>query len=97
MLATLGHKVQRLKRVTLGPLKLGNLPQGDARPLERTELAAVKRLISGEGTIAKAGRSKTVTKARGLQSESPNARSGRKEKKSKPRSVRKKTRAQGKR
>jgi len=97
MLATLGHKVQQLKRVTLGPLKLGNLPQGDARPLERTELAALKRLVSGEGTIAKASRSKTVTKASGLQSESPTARPGRKAKKSKPRSVKKKTRARGKR
>ena len=51
MLAALGHKVQRLKRVALGPLKLGKLPQGSARPLERSELAALKRLaVDGKKT-----------------------------------------------
>ena len=47
MLAASGHKVQRLKRVALGPLKLGKLPQGGVRPLERSELSALKRLATG--------------------------------------------------
>ena len=47
LLAASGHKVQRLKRVALGPLKLGKLPQGGVRPLERSELTALKRLATG--------------------------------------------------
>jgi 23S rRNA pseudouridine2605 synthase len=33
LLARVGHKVQRLKRVAVGPVRLGDLPTGAARPL----------------------------------------------------------------
>jgi len=42
MLAALGHKVQRLRRVAIGPLKLGELPLGQARALEHHELQRLK-------------------------------------------------------
>lgn len=44
MLARLGHKVLRLRRIALGPVKLGSLPCGQARPLSATEVAALRRL-----------------------------------------------------
>jgi 23S rRNA pseudouridine2605 synthase len=42
-LATLGHPVVRLVRTRMGPLGLGDLPQGRARRLGRDELAALRR------------------------------------------------------
>jgi 23S rRNA pseudouridine2605 synthase len=44
LLAKLGHKVQRLERVALGPLKLGNLPVGTHRPLTLEEVTALQEL-----------------------------------------------------
>jgi 23S rRNA pseudouridine2605 synthase len=43
MLAKLGHKVMRLKRIALGPLLLGNLPSGKARRLSAHERNALRR------------------------------------------------------
>lgn len=47
ILARVGHKVVRLKRIAIGPLRLGELPVGASRPLTRDEvqqlLAAGKR------------------------------------------------------
>ena len=49
MLAGVGHKVQRLKRVALGPLKLGKLPLGGTRLLTKSEIASLRRAAdSGE-------------------------------------------------
>lgn len=42
MLARVGHKVLQLKRVALGPLKLGELPTGAYRELTRDEIAALR-------------------------------------------------------
>ncbi|NQT40792.1 MAG: rRNA pseudouridine synthase [Planctomycetes bacterium] len=42
VLARVGHKVLRLTRIALGPLRLGELPQGAHRPLTRDELRALK-------------------------------------------------------
>lgn len=39
MLARVGHKVMRLRRVRFGPLKLGSLPSGAVRVLSRQEVA----------------------------------------------------------
>lgn len=44
MLARIGHKVMHLKRVAVGPVKLGKLVPGDFRPLTREE---VSRLYAG--------------------------------------------------
>jgi 23S rRNA pseudouridine2605 synthase len=43
-LAALGHPVVRLVRVRMGPLRLGGLPSGRARPLSRDERRALRRL-----------------------------------------------------
>ncbi len=41
VLARLGHKVLRLIRTAVGPIRLGNLPPGASRPLSREEVAAL--------------------------------------------------------
>ncbi len=43
MLAGVGHKVLRLKRVAIGPLRLGDLPTGAYRDLTSGELTALRR------------------------------------------------------
>ena len=42
MLARLGHKVMRLRRVAIGPVELGNLKPGKSRPLSAPELRALR-------------------------------------------------------
>jgi 23S rRNA pseudouridine2605 synthase len=42
MLARLGHKVLRLRRTALGPIKLDRLPKGKARRLQPEEVARLK-------------------------------------------------------
>jgi 23S rRNA pseudouridine2605 synthase len=46
LLANLGHKVQRLRRIAVGPVRLGDLPVGAVRPLTRTEVAALERAVA---------------------------------------------------
>ena len=46
LLARLGHKVQRLRRIAVGPVRLGDLPVGAVRPLDRNEVAALRRAIA---------------------------------------------------
>lgn len=41
MLAAVGHETLMLRRVALGPLRLGNLPSGSHRPLTAEEKAAL--------------------------------------------------------
>ena len=43
MLARLGHKVLRLRRVAIGPVLLGNLKSGKTRRLSAAELVAAPR------------------------------------------------------
>jgi 23S rRNA pseudouridine2605 synthase len=43
MLARLGHKVMRLKRVAIGPVKLERLPTGKARRLTQAELTGLRQ------------------------------------------------------
>jgi 23S rRNA pseudouridine2605 synthase len=42
MLARLGHKVLRLQRIALGPVKLGELPRGKSRKLSAAEVAELR-------------------------------------------------------
>jgi 23S rRNA pseudouridine2605 synthase len=42
MLARLGHKVMRLRRIALGPVLLGRLPTGKARRLTRPEVIRLR-------------------------------------------------------
>lgn len=43
VLARLGHKVLRLVRMAIGPVRLGSLPSGATRPLTRDEIAALRQ------------------------------------------------------
>jgi 23S rRNA pseudouridine2605 synthase len=43
MLARLGHKVMRLRRMAIGPIELGRLGVGKSRPLVAAELQSLKR------------------------------------------------------
>jgi 23S rRNA pseudouridine2605 synthase len=43
MLARLGHKVMRLRRVAIGPIRLDRLPRGKARRLKVEELARLRQ------------------------------------------------------
>jgi pseudouridine synthase len=45
LLSKVGHNVLKLKRLALGPLKLGTLPRGAWRELTAREAAALKRLV----------------------------------------------------
>ena len=45
LLARVGHKVQRLTRVAMGPLKLGDVPPGAYRLLRRDEIEALKASV----------------------------------------------------
>jgi len=49
LLARTGHKVQRLKRVAVGPVRLGELPSGAARPLSKREIESLKRAVAPAG------------------------------------------------
>jgi 23S rRNA pseudouridine2605 synthase len=46
LLARLGHKTQRLKRVAVGPIRLGELPLGAVRPLTKQEVAALRAAVA---------------------------------------------------
>lgn len=46
--ARIGHKVLRLTRVAVGPVRLGDLPPGETRRLTREEI----RLLQREGAVA---------------------------------------------
>ena len=47
MMRALGHPVVRLVRVRMGPLELGRLAAGKARPLRARELRMLKRVLAG--------------------------------------------------
>jgi 23S rRNA pseudouridine2605 synthase len=49
MLARLGHKVMRLRRVAIGPVHLRHLGPGKARRLEHQEVAALQRTAQRRG------------------------------------------------
>jgi pseudouridine synthase len=45
MFSAIGHRVLKLKRVALGPIRLGDLPFGHFRYLTLEEIAKLKKLI----------------------------------------------------
>jgi 23S rRNA pseudouridine2605 synthase len=47
LLARVGHKAMRLKRIALGPLRLADLPSGQVRPLLREELRSLRQAARG--------------------------------------------------
>ncbi len=46
MLAKLGHKVMKLKRIGIGPIQLDRLAKGKSRKLSIDELAELKKLVN---------------------------------------------------
>src|SRR3954447_10120322 len=46
LLARVGHKVQRRKRIAVAPARLGDLPTGAVRPLTKREVEALKTAIA---------------------------------------------------
>lgn len=46
LLARVGHKVQRLKRIAVGPVRLGELPVGAVRQLTKQEIEALRRAVA---------------------------------------------------
>jgi 23S rRNA pseudouridine2605 synthase len=81
LLAKLGHKVQRLERVALGPLELGAVPPGHFRPLtsqEVRELYAFVKAGSGKRTAKRtvriAGSKRVAGRHRSQRRESPGER-----------------------
>jgi len=53
--ARFGHEVRRLQRVSIGPIRLGRLPVGEARPLRPAELA---KLESSADVVIRLGRTR---------------------------------------
>lgn len=47
MLAKLGHKVMRLRRVAVGPVQLDKLPKGKSRKLSLPEIEALRKTAEG--------------------------------------------------
>lgn len=76
LLAKLGHKVQRLQRVALGPLKLGTVPPGHYRPLTSQEVKELYTLVSGVARKKAAARGKRATTPAGKGRARPGKRAG---------------------
>jgi 23S rRNA pseudouridine2605 synthase len=53
LLARVGHKVQRLVRVAVGPIKLGEMPRGASRMLTPEEVRKLHAAVSDEPTARK--------------------------------------------
>lgn len=45
MCEAVGHPVEKLTRIALGPLKLGKLPPGELRPLTESEILKLRRMV----------------------------------------------------
>ncbi len=57
LLAKVGHKVQQLKRIAVGPVRLGELPTGAVRLLSKQEVSALHMAVT-RGLEAKSTRDK---------------------------------------
>ena len=62
LLARIGHKVRVLRRVAIGPLKLGELPVGAHRALTTAELKALRKAVENYSGRKKKTAKKKVTK-----------------------------------
>jgi 23S rRNA pseudouridine2605 synthase len=63
VLARVGHKVERLKRVAIGPLRMADLPLGHVRALERDEVRRLKQAVRGIESQAQRTASRPVARA----------------------------------
>ena len=72
MLASVGHKVRTLKRVSIGPLKMGDLPVGAHRALSLQELKLIKRAAEGLAKPhSKSNKKKSVARKTSKTNERP--------------------------
>lgn len=62
LLAKVGHKVLRLKRISIGPLKLGEVPAGSFRELRPSEVKALRE--SSDASAAKGAPKRKLTPRR---------------------------------
>ncbi len=74
ILARVGHKVERLRRVAIGPLRLAELPLGQTRPLERDEVRQLKRAARGERAERKSPKAQKPRKPAAATKAGPPAR-----------------------
>ncbi len=70
LLARLGHKVQRLKRIAVGPVRLGDLPSGAVRQLDHKEIAALQRATEAQAKSIPNAPNQTPTRHKKKKSES---------------------------
>ncbi|PAY16570.1 pseudouridine synthase [Rhodopirellula sp. SM50] len=86
ILARLGHKVQTLRRIAIGPLRIGDLPVGAHRVLSRDEVSRLRKAIehsreevaeetprrrpAGKGTKKRSAKKKSTGKRRRAESRS---------------------------
>ena len=73
MLARVGHKVLRLRRIAFGPLRLGNLPVGAARLLTKNEIARLLR-PANVGSPKTAGKSRRGGRGKSTRPKSRSSR-----------------------
>ncbi len=73
LLAHVGHKVQQLKRIAIGPVRLGELPVGAYREMTHQELIQLRRAVSGPATTK---RRRSTTSRSGSRSTAPGGKRG---------------------
>ncbi len=56
MFSAIGHPVLKLKRVGFGPIRLGNLPAGQVRPLTDEEMRSLRKMIDDRRETKEEGR-----------------------------------------
>ena len=70
LFARIGHKVLRLKRVAMGPIRLAGLPSGACRRLTRDEVKQLRALVNRGGKHEAAPTEKPPRTARSAESRS---------------------------
>src|SRR6185312_2707303 len=71
LLARVGHKVQRLKRIAVGPVRLADLPAGAVRPLTKLEIQALQKAIESGSKDKPVEKNKSSRAATGDKKKGP--------------------------
>ena len=72
VLARVGHKVLKLKRIALGPLRLGKLQPGEYRELTAAEVRSLRQISRPPGgTVEAPARSRSTKSTKSTKSETP--------------------------
>jgi 23S rRNA pseudouridine2605 synthase len=69
MLAKLGHKVMKLRRVAIGPITLDKLPKGKARRVSEAELTELKKFVATAKEKIEKARQRAADKTKQGESE----------------------------